>query len=102
MAFAAVPVSLLLGILPQSFIFALAGLAILSSFQDALERAFGGDLRFGALVAFATAATPFAFAGITSAFWAVVAGLLASLIAERDALLQFWRGPGAELEPASS
>ena len=91
LAFGAAPVASLLGVLPQSYIFALAGLAILSSFQDALERAFGGVLKFGALVAFVTAATPFAFVGITSAFWAVVAGLLASSIAEREALLKVWK-----------
>lgn len=45
--------------------------------QDAFEKAFGADLRFGALVAFAVAATPFSIAGITSAFWAVLAGLVA-------------------------
>lgn len=92
LALAAAPVASLLAILPKSYIFALAGLAILSSFQDALERAFGGDLRFGALIAFVIAATPFAFIGITSAFWAVVAGVIASLVAERGAMLKFWRG----------
>ena len=42
LAFGAAPIASLLGVLPQSYIFALAGLAILSSFQDALERAFEG------------------------------------------------------------
>ena len=91
MAFAAAPVASLLGILPRSYVFALAGLAILSSIQGAFEKAFGGKLCFGALVAFAVAATPFAFVGITSAFWAIVAGVLASLIAERRDLLAHWR-----------
>ncbi len=90
MALAATPVASLLNILPKTFVFALAGLAIISSFQDALEKSFGGNLRFGALVAFAVAATPFAFVGITSAFWAIVAGLLASLLVERRQLLNFW------------
>jgi predicted benzoate:H+ symporter BenE len=43
------------------------------------------------LVAFAVAATPFSFMGITSALWAVVAGLVASLAAERPPLLSYWR-----------
>lgn len=91
LAFSAVLVASLLAVLPATFIFAIAGIAILAAFQDALQRAFTGDLKFGALVAFAGAATPFAFFGITSAFWAIVAGLVASLIAERAALIKAWR-----------
>ncbi len=91
MALAAAPVASLLGILPPSYVFALAGLAIFSSLQGALERAFGSKLCFGALVAFAVAATPFAFAGITSAFWALVIGILASLLAEKQDILTYWR-----------
>ncbi len=90
MALAATPVASLLNILPKTFVFALAGLAIISSLQDALEKSFSGELRFGALIAFVVAATPFAFVGITSAFWAIVAGLLASLLVERRQLLDFW------------
>ena len=89
-AFAASLVTSLLAILPRSFLLALAGLAILSSFQDALEKAFGSKLRFGSVVAFAVAATPFAFAGITSAFWAVLAGLAASAIVEWEELKSHW------------
>ncbi|MFQ5936016.1 MAG: benzoate/H(+) symporter BenE family transporter [Acidiferrobacterales bacterium] len=90
-AVAAMPVASLIGILPKSYIFVLAGLAILSSFQDALTKAFSETLRFGAVTAFAVAVTPFALAGITSAFWAVIAGLVASLLAERSQLLEHWR-----------
>jgi benzoate membrane transport protein len=72
--------------------------AILSAIQDAFEEAFGGTLRFGGVIAFAVGATPFAFADITSAFWAIVAGLAASLIAEREELLAYWRR-GCEAEP---
>src|SRR5207244_10386756 len=48
-AVAAAPVTSLVGILPHSYVVTLAGLAILPSFQDAIERAFGGTLRFGSL-----------------------------------------------------
>jgi hypothetical protein len=48
-------------------------------------------LRFGALAGFVVAATPFAIFGITSAFWAIIAGLLASAITERQQLLDFWK-----------
>jgi benzoate membrane transport protein len=94
-ALAAAPVTSLLGILPHSYVITLAGLAILPSFQDAIERAFGGTLRFGALVAFLIAATPFSIFGITSAFWALVGGLLAALITDREQLLSHWRGERA-------
>jgi len=97
-AFAAAPVTSLLGILPHSFVITLAGLAILPSFQDALERAFGGTLRFGALVAFLVAATPFSILGITSAFWALAAGLIAAFITDRAQLVTHWQGEQAALQ----
>jgi benzoate membrane transport protein len=83
----------LLAILPAPYVLALAGLAIFTALQDAFEKAFGVELRFGALVAFAVAATPFSIVGITSAFWAVLAGLAASAIAERDGLKTYWSRP---------
>lgn len=91
LALAAPALASLLAALPGSFVVAVAGVALVSSMQDALEKAFGGNLRFGALVAFVTAATPFALLGITSAFWALLLGVLASLIAERAELMNFWR-----------
>jgi benzoate membrane transport protein len=105
MAFAATPVASLLRVLPETYVFAIAGLAIVSSLQDALEKAFAGKLRFGALVAFAVSMTPFSIVGITSAFWAMIAGLLASLLAERRELLAFWAADpssGRERQPTAS
>ncbi|MDA1091304.1 MAG: benzoate/H(+) symporter BenE family transporter [Proteobacteria bacterium] len=81
----------LLAVLPRTFVVTLAGLAILSSLQSAFETAFGGKLRFGALAALAVAATPFSVFGITSAFWAILAGIAASLMAERHELFDYWR-----------
>lgn len=96
LAFAAGPVMSMIGVLPKSFVFALAGLAIVSALQDALEKAFGAKLRFGALVALGVAATPFVFAGITSAFWAVLAGIAASFLVEKGELIETWKsGPEA-------
>jgi benzoate membrane transport protein len=92
MAMAATPLASLLNVLPRTYIYALAGVAIISSLQDALEKSFGGSLRFGALVAFVVAATPFSVLGITSAFWAIVAGLAASAFTERGQLVEFWKG----------
>ncbi|MEE8352491.1 MAG: benzoate/H(+) symporter BenE family transporter, partial [Rhodospirillales bacterium] len=81
----------LIAVLPRTFVVTLAGLAILSSLQSAFEVAFGGKLRFGALAALAVAATPFSVFGITSAFWALIAGIAASFMAERKELFAYWQ-----------
>jgi len=91
-ALAATPVASLLNLLPKTYIFSLAGLAILSSLQDAFSKSFGSKMQFGALVAFVVAMTPFSVFGITSAFWAIAAGLFASLLVERSQLIDFWEG----------
>jgi len=91
-ALAAGPVTSLLASVPQSFVVALAGLAIFSSFQEALSSAFSGDLRFGATVAFLVAATSFTVAGLPSACWALAAGLGAAMLTERTDLRAHWRG----------
>ena len=92
MALAATPLASLLNVLPQTYVYALAGVAIISSLQDALEKSFGGNMRFGALIALVVAATPFSVLGITSAFWAILAGVAASGFAERKQLVDFWTG----------
>jgi benzoate membrane transport protein len=105
LAFASTPVASLLNVLPKTYVLALAGVAILSSLQDALEKAFGGKMRFGALVAFAVAATPFAILGVSSAFWAIFAGILASALAERQQLVEFWsngRASNHRLQPTQT
>ena len=86
----------LLAILPAEYVFAVAGLAISPAFEDALARAFTGKLRFGAAVAFGVTLSSFVVAGIPSAFWALIAGVAASLLAEREALLEQWRVPAEE------
>ena len=91
-AFAATPLASLLNVLPRTYVYALAGVAIIASLQDALEKSFGGNMRFGALVALVVAATPFSVLGITSAFWAILAGVAASECAERKQLIEFWKG----------
>jgi benzoate membrane transport protein len=92
LALSARPVTALLASVPASYIVALAGLAMLTAFQDALGQAFGGGLRFGAMIAFVVAASTFSYAGLPAACWALVAGLVASLLLEPDELLAHWRG----------
>jgi benzoate membrane transport protein len=94
-ALAASPVSSLMGILPHGYVITLAGLAILPSFQDAMERAFGGTLRFASLVSFLVSATQFSILGITSAFWALVIGIAVAFLTDRAQLLTHWRGERA-------
>jgi predicted benzoate:H+ symporter BenE len=77
---------------PHAYLAALTGLAVWPAFQQALVQALGGRLRGGASVAFVVAATPFAVGGITSAVWALLAGLIVSLVGERDDLLARARG----------
>ena len=90
-AVAAYPVASLVSILPTSYVLALAGVAILPSFQNAVEQAFSAKLRFGAIVAFVIACTPFSLLGISSAFWALIGGIVASLVCERADLISHWR-----------
>lgn len=90
-AFAGTTIAALVGVLPRSYVFALGGLAILGALQDSLEKGFSGPLRFGALVAFIVAVTPFAVLGISSAFWSVLAGLAGSVLLEREELVKQWR-----------
>ena len=91
-AFGGTSIAALVSVLPKPYIFALAGLAILGALQDSLEKSFSGSLRFGALVAFLVAVTPFAILGISSAFWALLAGLAASALLERRDLVKQWQG----------
>jgi benzoate membrane transport protein len=91
-ALAAAPTVSIVQALPASFVATIAGLAVLTALQNALVRAFADKLTFGALVAFVVAITPFSIGGITSAFWALMAGIVASLAAERRELLASWRG----------
>ncbi|HEX5635126.1 MAG TPA: benzoate/H(+) symporter BenE family transporter, partial [Gemmatimonadales bacterium] len=92
LALAAAPAAVLLAVLPPGFVVTLAGVALVSSMQDALEKAFTAELRFGALTAFVVAVSPFVLLGIPSAFWALIAGVAASLLTERAQLMGFWRG----------
>jgi predicted benzoate:H+ symporter BenE len=55
-----------------------------------MMKAFSKKLVFGAVIAFAVATVPFTIGGISSAFWALVAGLAASLVVERAELIDHW------------
>jgi len=81
----------LVALLPASYIVGLAGLALVEPFLDALRKALAGPLPRGALVTFAVAALPLSPGGLPASVWALTAGLFASLLLERYALIASWR-----------
>jgi benzoate membrane transport protein len=83
-----------LGALPASYVTVVAGLASWPVFRGSVRGALAGELRVGAVFAFVVAAVPFAVAGITSAFWAIPLGVVASMAFERRDLRRFWREAG--------
>jgi benzoate membrane transport protein len=84
----------LLGLLPPGLVPALAGLALISSMMDALHKATRTDLSMGAFFALMIAASGLTILGIGPAFWALVGGMLVSLVLERPALVAAWRMGG--------
>ena len=69
------------------------GLAILTAFVDALQTAIATDLPMGAFFALAIAASPLTLFGVGSASWALVGGVLTSLVVERPMLIRTLRVP---------
>lgn len=70
-------------VLPQPLIAAVAGLAMLSVLLTAFGGAFGaGRYRLGALVTLVVAMSDVTLLGISSPFWSLVAGVIASLVLE--------------------
>lgn len=92
----------LLSVLPPPLVAVLAGIAILGALHDALRRTVAAELPLGAFFAFGIAASPLQFLGIGSAFWALVGGLLASLVVERRALLHLVRASADRQRKRSS
>jgi benzoate membrane transport protein len=86
----AATVGSLLGILPDGFVPALAGLALMSAMLDALQKAIKTDLAMGAFFALIIASSSLSILGIGAALWALVGGVLVSLVLERPALLRSW------------
>ncbi len=92
LALSATTANTLLHVLPISLVAALAGLAILAAFVDALQTAIATDLPVGAFFALAIAASPLTLFGVGAASWALVGGVLTSLV-ERPMLIRTLRVP---------
>ena len=67
---------------PKEFTAVLAGLAMFDVFGGAFRGAFGAKFRYGALVAFFVTVTNVSILDIGAPFWAIVFGVLISLVLE--------------------
>jgi benzoate membrane transport protein len=67
---------------PREFILVLAGMALLHVFSNTFLTAFSGKFRTGALISFFVAVTNIALFGIGAPLWAILFGVLASLVVE--------------------
>lgn len=72
-------------IVPEALLAAGVGLAIIGVLLGALQQVAGGSLLLGPMFAFATALSDISLLGLGSFFWALIFGLAASLLLERDA-----------------
>ncbi|HXV93158.1 MAG TPA: benzoate/H(+) symporter BenE family transporter, partial [Pseudonocardia sp.] len=69
---------------PAGVIAAVAGLALLGTLAASMQAALAEpDERMPAVITFATAASGIAIAGVSAAFWALVAGLVARVVLRR-------------------
>jgi len=83
-------------LVPAQFIAVLAGLAMFDVFGSAFKGAFGSmQFRYGAVVAFFVAITNLSILNIGAPFWAIVFGVVTSLIVERHDF-KFIKGSGKE------
>ncbi len=71
------------GIVPKALVDVLGGLALLGALAQFFTQAFGAAFRFGALVAFLVTISGVTLSNIAAPFWALVAGVGASLAFER-------------------
>lgn len=72
------------GLVPKELTAMLAGLAMFGVLISAFCGAFCGQFKYGAFVAFLVAVSNISIFNIGAPFWALIAGLLFSLVLERD------------------
>ena len=71
-------------LVPAEFAAVLTGLAMFDVFGSAFRGAFTGQFKAGAVVAFFITITNISILGIGAPFWAIVLGVVTSLLVERD------------------
>jgi len=70
-------------IVPRALVDVLAGLALLPALAQFFHQAFGGRFRFGALTAFLVTVSGLVLFRVSAPFWALVAGMGASMVLDR-------------------
>lgn len=89
-------------LVPAQFTAVMAGLAMFDVFGSAFKGAFGSaQFKSGAVVAFFVAITNLSVLNIGAPFWAIVFGVVTSLIVERNDF-KFMQGNGNGKEPAKA
>lgn len=86
-------------IVPAAFTAVLAGLAMFDVFGSAFKGSFNGQFKSGAVVAFFVAITNLSILNIGAPFWAIVLGVVVSLVVERNDF-KFMNGNGKETAKA--
>jgi benzoate membrane transport protein len=86
---------------PAEFAAVLAGLAMFEVFGSAFKGAFTGKFKSGAMVAFFVCITNQPILGIGSPFWAIVLGVLTSLVVERSDFSFFHKSEPVAAEAAA-
>ena len=70
-------------VVPPEFGAVLAGLAMFEVFGSAFKGAFNGQFKSGAIVAFFVTITNVSILGVGAPFWAIILGILTSMVVER-------------------
>jgi benzoate membrane transport protein len=87
-------------LVPAEFTAVLTGLAMFEVFGSAFRGAFTGQFKSGAVVAFFIAVTNLSILSIGAPFWAIVLGVLTSLLVERGDFKFFKNGKQAKTATA--
>ena len=81
-----------IGMIPSELISVLAGLAMINVLLNALQTSFSGRCRMGAFFALVIGASGISVLNIGAAFWALVGGVMISLITEKSDFDSFIKG----------
>jgi predicted benzoate:H+ symporter BenE len=82
-AFAATPIIALIQELPVSYTLTVGALALVAPFKQVLLKSLAGSGKAGALTAIVAATIPVQLAGMPMAFWALVAGVVVTMLASQ-------------------
>lgn len=101
-AMLAVPAIAIVQALPIAYTLTIGALALLAPFRQTFAVTRTGDLRLGALAAFALAAVPMQLLGMPMAFWALIAGVSVSAVLEHQKIMAIWKPTTSDQAAAST